>query len=285
MARSCQSGLRELLATLLMLSACGGDGASAINEGGEGGAPDVLLDLPETDCPANEMSEDILISGDAELEVLEGVTRIDGSLSIAGDVSSLGPLSCLRSVDGPVSVYRTSGLKTLRGLESLVTTHDISISENADLETTEGLGIQEIQSNDSPFATGSLRVRQNPRLAEMRFDELRILEFLSLGGCTQNGEGGNIQHGNSVLVRLDAGVLPNLESEEMAISVSGYSELLEIDAFLEALRGKVTFLSLRENARLDIITIRSQLEGSNTFIESCGNLGDDATCMCPPGGE
>lgn len=294
---------RFFVAALFALS-CGQENAASSGGGEDGGVsfPDVPADVPadvppEVGCPENILDGDVDVSSALTLEELRDVTHIRGALAVTGPLSTLEPLGCLRFIDGTLRIQGTSELRTLKGLEGLETTYDITISENLELESTVGFGVREVLDIEDPYATSSIRIRQNPKLSEVRFDNLEHLEYLGLGGCFANGEApdgtpNNELLGNSVLSRLDAGVLPELASveDDFGISITGYSELVSINGLVASaagIAGGRYFLTVEENRRLDIAEVEVQwaAAGQSRGLFTCGNLGEAEQCDCPPGGE
>jgi hypothetical protein len=80
-------------------SAAGGsDGSDA---GGPGGSPAADGgDAAAALCPSRIFTGDVDARSDADLAQLEGVTRLEGRLSLFKDVTDLAPLRCLTSITG-----------------------------------------------------------------------------------------------------------------------------------------------------------------------------------------
>lgn len=74
----------------------------------------------------------MLASGPAHVDALAGITRIDGRLTLEGDVSSLVALGALTSIEGEL-VIRGTALASLAGLESLTEVDGVVIVDNASL--------------------------------------------------------------------------------------------------------------------------------------------------------
>jgi hypothetical protein len=63
---------------------------------------------------------DVEATTDQELHVLAGVTCLDGSLELGGNVAKLGPLKKLTEIKGNLRIARAERLSSLRGLDALV---------------------------------------------------------------------------------------------------------------------------------------------------------------------
>jgi Leucine-rich repeat (LRR) protein len=103
-------------------------GAAALDSGGDSGALGGKAGEPGTsgagggssDCSGSTTrSGDVTVATRADLEALRNVGRVRGALVITGDVTDLGPLSCLTRIDGDLAIVEVPELRTLDGLEAL----------------------------------------------------------------------------------------------------------------------------------------------------------------------
>lgn len=136
-------------------------------------------------------------SGDAEgevrlrtqqdVEALRNVWRVEGTLSITGDVVDLSPLACLRAVTGDLRVYDARNLVEVSGLENLTTVGGTlnvqpkcfgeGDDENCGPSVVERVVLAGLRE------AGNVIVRLNPALGEARFDALERVgdvRFVSL---------------------------------------------------------------------------------------------------------
>lgn len=63
---------------------------------------------------------DVEASADKDLRVLAGVTCLEGSLTLTGDVADLRPLKALTEIKGNVRIAGAERLSSLRGLDALL---------------------------------------------------------------------------------------------------------------------------------------------------------------------
>jgi hypothetical protein len=93
------------------------------------------LAVADSSNPATIIFGDVLATDALQLDALAGISSIDGSLAIRGDVGSLAPLSALTHVDDDLAI-RDTALTSLTGLESLVDVGgSVAITDNASLPT------------------------------------------------------------------------------------------------------------------------------------------------------
>jgi hypothetical protein len=73
----------------------------------------VIDTTPPDGCTVNEVAASVQVRSDLEADLIDGVTRIDGDLSISGGTTNLEALRCLTHVTGNVTVANPSVLTTL----------------------------------------------------------------------------------------------------------------------------------------------------------------------------
>ncbi|HKO49299.1 MAG TPA: hypothetical protein VJV79_16310 [Polyangiaceae bacterium] len=198
-------------------SARGGD---ANTLGGAGGNGTVAVQCQT----GSSRSGDIYLKNQSDVDLLGGVTQVDGSLHITDDVADLGPLGCLREVTGSLKVYEAKVLKDLAGLEGL---------------TTIGKALVLGTFCDKPQAM----CVGNPALESVSgLGNVTHLQNLTVGACN-DGEGAKPCGPNSALVRVELNGLPSVES----ISVTGSPNLTEV-SFGELTRA--TSIQISSNSKL-----------------------------------
>jgi hypothetical protein len=90
------------------------DGSVTIVVDGDGTYVVGVVDTtPPEGCAPNELEGPIQVSSNLQADLVDGVTRIDGDLSLDGAVSTLESLRCLTHVTGNVTVGNASALVTL----------------------------------------------------------------------------------------------------------------------------------------------------------------------------
>lgn len=100
-----------------LLVACGKitDDGAASADADDGG------DMSE-ECPRVQSGVDeVQLRTQADVDALQGVHTVEGSLVVTGSVTDLSPLACLKHVKGDLRVYETEALRDLQGLEQLET--------------------------------------------------------------------------------------------------------------------------------------------------------------------
>jgi uncharacterized protein related to proFAR isomerase len=143
------AGRRYLLHGMVRLGRCLGLPALSLL------ACEPQVELRTCAAPEDAQFDTIEVETDAELEALRGCRIIEAELRIGGSVSSLAPLEHLEQVDS-LTIHATEALVDLRGLESLRLTSSVELTENAALQTLDGL--------DAPIGVTELSVRSNPQL-------------------------------------------------------------------------------------------------------------------------
>jgi hypothetical protein len=148
------------------------------------GPPSVVIPPSEPTrgelCPTGgDVSGDIVITNEEDLEDLSGCLRLQGNLTLVGFTSDLTPLRSLREVSGVLSIG-TSG--TLTGLGSLEHAGVLAI-EDADVPSLEPLSALRTLGNGQP-ESGGLVVSKIPRLRNL--DGLRALTELTRVEVSQN---------------------------------------------------------------------------------------------------
>ena len=136
-----------------------GAGGTGVGTGATdgGGAPPVQLHTcpvtPEPSCPAKSVPG-ADITDAAAITALQGVTQIDGDLTIR-KVSGLDALSCLETISGDlrIDVFSDDTLATLWGLRNLQTVgQTIEISPDAELHVD--CGFSRLSSIGADYFTG-----------------------------------------------------------------------------------------------------------------------------------
>ena len=116
-----------------------------------------------------------ILASDAEIQAFAGCGRVDGDLTIAGDVTSLEPLAAIEAVHGTLSVESTTRLQSLDGLERLRVATGISLHHNRELDDVTALS--------SLHQVSRLSLSGNPQLETLRgLEGVQTLERLSIEG-------------------------------------------------------------------------------------------------------
>jgi Receptor L domain len=175
--------------------------------------------------------------------VEQACTRINGTLSIEGDVADLSGLSRLEQVSGSLLV-ETTKVKSLSGLGALRTVGSLRIYDNDNLLDVSAL-------SSLRYVQGTLEIRANRNLP-------RISDFSSLEAAN------SIQIlGNASLVSI--GPFPLLEQIQELLFIEHNTALETVDGFVALKRVKriqlfanirlVTFLGLDALEDLELLTI------------------------------
>lgn len=147
-------------------SAGGGSGGAATSQGGTlGGGSGGLLGVAgssvvgdggsNASCAAVKQAiGDIVVSSQATLAQVVGITELNGSLTLSGNISDLTPLTCLKSVSGSIVI---SGL----GVSELTLPNLTELDGRLDLENLPALSA--IRA-DALKTIGGLTVDQDPHL-------------------------------------------------------------------------------------------------------------------------
>lgn len=251
------------------------------------------------------------IASDASLASLQGITEIDGYLTIRGSgVTSLRALGSLQKISGSLTIEGTS-LETLEGLCNLVEVDDLYIGSNPELRDLDCLISLERVRGSRP-SEGKVRVQNNTRLG--RVDGLRNLE--EVGGSFQFSQNPLLQAiegidpwtGNSVYIKWN-GSLSRISGFERGsgaatIEVSSNPSLVEIDAFsalesvaydfevadndslerldgLESLETVGEDFIIRDNPKLPQCRVDAIESGLREVSGSISTNGNDDTALCP----
>ena len=138
--------------------------------GSTGGSWPDIPDLPPGEVclpPTLPCSGDFLAFDDESLVALSTCSRIQGSLLIEGNVTSLAPLACLVSVQGPLFIDQTE-LLDLGGL-GIQSADFVAVTANSQLLSLDLPAIS---------TTGALLVLQNPNLMDLQLGNLDFVEVL-----------------------------------------------------------------------------------------------------------
>src|SRR5262245_66553463 len=109
-----QSVMRRLGVTFATVAAlgCGGlsdrhqsDGTAPASPEGDGGGDSVI-----TCSEGSSRIGDVRLASQSEVTDLAGVSQVEGSIRITGEVTDLGPLHCLRRVTGSLVVFAAEHL-------------------------------------------------------------------------------------------------------------------------------------------------------------------------------
>jgi hypothetical protein len=92
----------------------GAGGTGGRGSGGQGGG-----DTTVTCSEGSSRAGDVRLASQSDVAALGGVSQVEGSIHITGEVTDLGPLRCLRQVTGNLSVYEAELLRSLSGLDGL----------------------------------------------------------------------------------------------------------------------------------------------------------------------
>lgn len=102
----------------------------------------------------------------------KGYSKIDGNVSIGGElndpdsyseITSLEGLSSLKEITGQLTIERNAFLTSLQGLHNLVTAQNVNLKYNLSLLDTKGL--QQITTlGDEDYYSGNIIIENNPSL-------------------------------------------------------------------------------------------------------------------------
>lgn len=161
-----------------------GDGTSTT--GGDG-----TESVPVPGCPPLTLAQTLVEVSEAEdLLVLDGVTKLEGSLTIGSQIEgttieSLAGLSCLTEVTGDISIKGATRLKNLDGLDHLKTLRGLNIGNRC---PGEGAGyecgvVNALTNITFPALETALRIDvvDNPSLIEVSFPALTSAESIYFG--------------------------------------------------------------------------------------------------------
>jgi len=166
-------------------------GAGATGDGRSTTGGDGTESESEPDCPPVTLAQTLVeVSVPEDLLVLEGVTRLEGSLTIGSQsegttIESLAGLSCLTEVTGDISIKGATRLKNLDGLDHLRTLKGLSIGNRC---PGEGAGyecgiVNALTDITFPALETALwiGVVDNPSLIEVSFPALTSAESIYFG--------------------------------------------------------------------------------------------------------
>ena len=123
---------------------------------------------PAAGCPSKRVSGSHAVASEGALRELEGVTHIEGSLTIAfDDDDGLSPLSCLTTIGGSLTIRNTAGLPDVRGFANLVRVdRNLAVISNA--------GLAELSLPSLRFIGGTLSFDRNPALTSVQLERLVV---------------------------------------------------------------------------------------------------------------
>ncbi|WP_437735549.1 leucine-rich repeat domain-containing protein [Sorangium sp. So ce1335] len=256
-------------------------------------------------CDPEVREGSVLVTSQAELEQLRGVTALRGTLEITRRVTDLSPLECLTTIDGNLTISDNPALRNLDGLRSLEeVAGTIMVSENPLLESVAGVAVKahtwyvahnaslESLSGFEEVEAGVLWLEANARLANLsalgnlRQGAIMLIDndaLTSLEGINASQLDGLRILRNDGLVSLkglealeSVGIL-ELEENQNLSSLEGLEKLrtadnlrLWVNENLSSLEGleslvHVGFLDIAGNAELADLT-------GLTSLESLGSL-------------
>jgi hypothetical protein len=127
----------------------GTSGAGATGDGGEGGTPS---------CDGS-ISYTATLRTQADVEAFRNVGTMLAGLEITGDVEDLSPLGCLTNGPTTLTIFDTTRLTNLHGLEGIGSLEGtLEIRTNAALASLQGLMLESV---------GGLTIDRNPLLADL----------------------------------------------------------------------------------------------------------------------
>ncbi|MEL6543212.1 MAG: hypothetical protein AAFQ82_01220 [Myxococcota bacterium] len=133
-----------------------------------------------------ELSGDVVAAYSEDLDALQGVRVIEGSLTITGKVDRLSALLNLEKVGGSLVIRGTARLRTLDGLGALKTVGgNLEVSGNRALGSVSGLSALESVGGDFLLPGGSSEA--NPKLKTVKGPAtlVRVLGSLVLGAGSE----------------------------------------------------------------------------------------------------
>lgn len=212
---------------------------------------------------AEELSGDIVAAFAEDLDALQGVRRLQGSLTVTGEVASLAALLNLEEIGGSLIIRDTRKLRSLEGLGALKRVGaELVISGNDGLSSLNGVeGLEEVGGSLLiPGAEGE----SNPKLrAVAGFPALRRVN----GSVMLQGDAGRPK---SVLRKV-AG-FSALESVEGDVVLSGI-EANKVGPFpaLRTIGGDLRLVSSRRLATVSGFNALTEIAGS-FVVEDCAKL-------------
>jgi hypothetical protein len=127
-----------LVGVLVLLAACGGGSGGEGEESEEGSADGP----PSANCGTETLPTYLIIEGEDDLEVLDGVRVIEGELQInRTSFTDLDFLGCIEEVHGELTIFGNAELTDLSGLDRLQRLgNGFVFSENTAITDLAGLG-------------------------------------------------------------------------------------------------------------------------------------------------
>ena len=199
---------------------------------------------PETpEQPEDKVVEgDVMITNQADLDALEGVTHLTGNLSIKTQVASLdfSPLSVLQSVSDNIIILDNPNLQTVEGFPSLIKIGDegtadivgrLTISLNPKLTTLNGFNALKNM--------GSLDISSNGALVS--FSGFEALELAGI----------NISDNNALVTLPDFAALVKAQSYDHGLTFSDNAKLSALPKF-ERLKSVASF-DISNNDALSVV--------------------------------
>ncbi|KYF89491.1 hypothetical protein BE20_20265 [Sorangium cellulosum] len=166
--------------------------------------PDAGAGGAEPGCDPRVYSGSLSVTHQDGLEDLRGVTVLDGTLTLGGDVSDLSPLACLKTIKGKLQIIDATRLSSLDGLGSLSYVGlQLQVMRNPSLLSLSGLrSLREavaVLISENPLLESVVGV--GVKAAEWRVADNDALE--SLSGLEDVEEGVFWIEGNDRLATLD----------------------------------------------------------------------------------
>ena len=209
-------------------------------------------------CPTKEVVDDQTVANQTAADALRGVTKINGSLLITGNITDLSPFNCLKEVTGNIVfnsvVLSSDGLlaQTISGFNNLAKVGGgMVFNSNPNLKTISGFN--NLANVGEDLGDVGVVVAQNPELIEISgFNNLA-----KVGGDMGFSVNPNLKtiSGFNNLAKVGGGmgfgVNPNLKK------ISGFNNLAKVS-------GKMVFVS---NSDLETIS------GFNNLAKVSGEMG------------
>lgn len=283
------------------------------DDGGQDAGPDAGTTQPSP-ClsgAAGEIDGDVTLGSQAEVDMLAGVVRIDGSLVVReispGAVQTLEPLSCLAEITDGLAVVGNRDLTDLKGLEGLAGVTALGSCCNWGITLEDNASLLEISAlaGVRQSLTGVLRIAGNGALSSLGglsgidyvdghievVGNAALPDLEGLEGLERAGSSLYIGD-NAQLVSVDG--LENLQDVSYSLDVSGNPSLADLDGFAGlTLVGGGVFIY--ENASLPTCAAESLVIqvgtvcqgidyagcsfGSSRYGRPCSQLKRDVTCV------
>jgi hypothetical protein len=195
------------------------------------------------DCPPRTHEGSALLARQTDVERFEGVTHVEGTLTLTGEVSNLSPLHCLRTVSESLEILGSPTLVDTTGLEAVTSASYVTFGERCtDYTLRTGCVSNERLERVrlSGLRSGSVSIhRGNPVLGAVAFDALvdateitfmdTSLEVIS-GFDALESLGGLFVASNPALVRIGSFGAVTAVGE---LTVLSSPQLEDFDAFAE----------------------------------------------------